>query len=53
LYPGISEPIGSGATIASAALAAGLGGIALGAGAVIASRLGKEDEKNATEQRKE
>lgn len=52
-YPGINEHIGTGATTASAALAAGLGGIALGAGAVIASRLGKEDDKHAAEERKE
>ncbi|HEX5637585.1 MAG TPA: hydrogenase small subunit, partial [Gammaproteobacteria bacterium] len=52
-YPGINENIGTGATTAAAAVAAGLGGIALGAGAVIASRLGKEDDKNAAEERKE
>ena len=43
-FADIAAPIGTGATPAAAALVAGLGGLALGAGAVFASRLGNEDE---------
>ncbi len=40
-FPRIEEPRGEGVTIAAAALTAGIAGAAVGAGAVLASRLGK------------
>lgn len=51
-YPGIRENIGTGVTTAAVALATGLGGLALGAAGVTASRLGKLDEEATTEKRK-
>jgi len=54
-YPDIRENIGSGISAGAAAVAAGLGGLVVGGGAVIASRLGKQDEQQARddEQRKQ
>ena len=42
-FPGIDEKRGHGVTIAAAAVAAGVAGAALGAGAVTAKNLGKKD----------
>ncbi|TNF34636.1 MAG: twin-arginine translocation signal domain-containing protein [Gammaproteobacteria bacterium] len=42
-FPRIDEDIGQGVTVGSAALLAGIAGVAVGAGGVIASRLGKDD----------
>jgi hydrogenase small subunit len=44
-YPDIHENIGNGMSAGAAAVVAGLGGLALGAGAVVTSRLGKLDEQ--------
>ncbi len=49
-FPGISEDNGQGVTTGAAALAAGIAGAAVGAGAVIASRLGKGDDGGEEEQ---
>lgn len=43
-FPGISENNGQGATTGSVALAAGIAGAIVGAGGVVASRLGKDDD---------
>ena len=43
-FPEIVEPKGSGLSTGTAALTAGIVGAAVGAGAVVASRLGKQDE---------
>ncbi len=51
-YVGINHNIGTGVTPGAAALAAGLGGLAIGAGGVLASRLGKDDE-HASDDEKE
>jgi hydrogenase small subunit len=52
-YPGIREDIGTGVTIPAVALVSGLIGIGIGAAAVTASRLGKQDEAAASEERKQ
>ena len=44
-FPGINERRGQGATIAAAAVVAGIAGAALGAGAATAKNLGKKDEE--------
>ena len=51
-YVGINPDIGTGVTPGAAALAAGLGGLAIGAGGVLASRLGKDDD-HASDDEKE
>lgn len=43
-FPGIEEPRGKGATVAAVAVAAGIAGAALGAGAMTAKNLGKKEE---------
>jgi len=45
-YPGISEENGERDNTAGVALAAGITGAVIGAGAVVASRLGKDDDGN-------
>jgi hydrogenase small subunit len=49
-FPDISEDNGQGVTVGAAAVAAGVAGAALGAGAVIASRLGKGSDDGEEEQ---
>lgn len=49
-FPGISENNGQGVTVGAAAVAAGVVGAALGAGAVVASRLGKNSDDGEEEQ---
>jgi hydrogenase small subunit len=49
-FPGISEDNGQGVTPGAAAVAAGVVGAAVGAGAVIASRLGKGSDDGEEEQ---
>ena len=50
-YVGINPDIGTGVTPGAAALAAGLGGLAIGAGSVLASRLGKDDDHASDEEK--
>ena len=52
-YPRIDENIGSGIPTGAAALAAGIGGVVLGAGGVVASRLGKDNDTSAEQEPKE
>ena len=49
-FPDISEDNGQGVTVGAAAVAAGVAGAAVGAGAVIASRLGKGSDDGEEEQ---
>jgi hydrogenase small subunit len=49
-YARIDENIGDGVSPAAAALAAGLGGVAVGAGAVFVSRLGKDEDGDDKEE---
>lgn len=50
-YPGINEQRGSGLGYAATALAAGVAGAALGAGAVVQSKLGKADDVKDNEKK--
>ena len=52
-FPGISEDNGQGVTVGAAAVAAGVAGAALGAGAVIASRLGKGSDDDGEEEQQD
>lgn len=48
-YPDIAPEQGKGATVAGAALVAGVAGIAIGAGAMMAKNLGKKDDKESSD----
>jgi hydrogenase small subunit len=52
-YPGISEDNGQGVTAGAAALAAGVAGAVVGAGAVFASRLGKNSDDTGEEEQQD
>ena len=52
-FPGISEDKGQGVTTGAAALAAGIAGAALGAGAVVTSRLGKSSDDGGEEEQQD